>query len=163
KGIAGMMKFSQHESPVLLEVLGDLLYAAESGYDPGAGHLAARAYLKASFEVKDSVVSKIYEQKAKQSIERVYSDHPISVQPSPDGSPVFEHHVYPLRNLIAVLKIEILSADSWYEEIRQNELNWIKSGVNPDSAFAANYYNVPVQPYIYEANDAVLDKVDEEA
>ena len=156
KGIAGMMKFGQYNSPILLEVLGDLLYAAESGYDPGAGHLGARAYLKAAFETKDPDISKQYEMKAMLSVERVWADHG-------PGSPQFEQSVYPLRNLAAVLKIEILSAETWYEEIRNNELSWISAGINPDSAFAANYYDEPEQEYIYESNSAIFDKVDEEA
>ena len=162
KGIAGMMKFGQYNSPILLEVLGDLLYAANSGADAGAGHLAARAYLRASFETKKSEVQKAYENKANQSIERVYFSRDI---PERHRHELQEpaHQVYPLKNLTAVLKIEILSADLWYDEIRQNELNWIEAGVNPDSAFAANYYEEPEQEFIYEQSSNIFKEVDEEA
>ena len=51
KGIMGMMKFSNHKHPILLEALGDLLLAHRSFGSMGrkdAKQLASRAYLSAS-------------------------------------------------------------------------------------------------------------------
>ena len=45
RGVLGMMRFGQHDSPLLLEALGDLLSANVGDYD--AKRLAARAYLLA--------------------------------------------------------------------------------------------------------------------
>ena len=49
-GVLGMMKFGNHDSPVLLEALGDLLVSR--GYDTDGKRLAARAYLKASYSAE---------------------------------------------------------------------------------------------------------------
>ena len=50
KGVMGMMRFSNHEHPILLEVLGDLLIADrwEKMGKTDAKQLAARAYISAS-------------------------------------------------------------------------------------------------------------------
>ena len=72
KGVGGMMKFSNHNSPILLEALGDLLSNAKNGTDPGAGHLSSRAYLKAAlFSEKNEVIS-AYKEKANQERERQF-------------------------------------------------------------------------------------------
>ena len=77
KGVGGMMKFSNHNSPILLEALGDLLSQANVGVDPGAGHLSSRAYLKASFLVKDETQQKAFKKKTQQEIEKQYADERI--------------------------------------------------------------------------------------
>ena len=51
KGILGMMRFGNYRSPVLLEALGDLLLS--QGWSADGKRLAARAYLKASYEIAD--------------------------------------------------------------------------------------------------------------
>lgn len=48
QGVLGMMRFANHENPLLLEALGDLL-GSSSG-----GQLAARAYLKAGMVVPEA-------------------------------------------------------------------------------------------------------------
>ena len=63
KGVLGMMRFGNYDSPILLEALGDLL-VNEQYNEHGAKQLAARAYLKASYGVKSQAVARIYRQKA---------------------------------------------------------------------------------------------------
>ncbi len=154
KGVAGMMKFSNHNSPILLEALGDLLDQADSGVDFGAGHLASRAYLKAALLSKDEEAIKSYKKKANNSRERSFASHEMMLvrvdstgkiyEPHPTRE--LEHwgsHVIALDDLELVLKLEIQTANEWVEEIRQNEISWIEAGINPDSAFAATYYQEP--------------------
>lgn len=151
KGVAGMMKFSNHNSPILLEALGDLLNNAQSGVDLGAGHLASRAYLKASFLSKNDEAIKGYQVKANKARERQFSGPPSYVTKEEDGNtvwnrprpPHFAHHAIKLEDLEKVLKLEIQAANLWVGEIKQNELNWIKDGINPDSAFSVTYYEEP--------------------
>ena len=88
KGVGGMMKFSNHNSPVLLEALGDLLSNADSGVDPGAGHLSSRAYLKAALLSKDKTVADAYRKMAKAAIERQYPGH-IPIRPERDSEARF--------------------------------------------------------------------------
>ena len=161
KGIAGMMKFGHYESPVLLEVLGDLLNAADNGVDKGAGHLASRAYLKASFEVEDSIASKKYYEKASQARERNFSGRlsgrfgRANEDPNERGERLiprasdFHGHAQRMDDLVTILKLETQAANKWFnEEIKSKELEWIKAGVNPDSAFSATFYKEPKQLYV---------------
>lgn len=151
KGVAGMMTFANYRSPVLLESLADLLLHTNSSR--GAGHLASRAYLKASWET-NADVAKAYEEKAKWA--REFNFPPLEFHPElkpdrhkklskssivdsiknlPMGSPLF-----PMESLETALKYEVQLAEEWFDSIRINEINWIKQGLNPDSAFAKNYY-----------------------
>jgi len=159
KGVGGMMKFSNHNSPILLEALGDLLSNAENGYDPGAGHLSSRAYLKAALLSKDEVVIKDYKKRANEERERQFEGFHMQGR-----EPHFSSHVISLKDLETVLKLEIQAADIWVEEIRQHELKWISEGVNPDSAFAATYYEEPSSKVISKYNarknkDQIEEKV----
>jgi tetratricopeptide (TPR) repeat protein len=147
KGIGGMMKFSNHNSPVLLEALGDVLSNADNGDDPGAGHLSSRAYLKAALLSKDEIVSDAYKKKAKSEIERNFMSEQHR-RPGSEGTIELEHAVISLKDLEKVLKLEIQAANSWVNEISKNEMTWIENGVNPDSSFTAMYYDEPSSKHI---------------
>ncbi len=148
KGVAGMMTFANYRSPVLLEVLADLLLHTKS--HRGAGHFASRAYLKASVETGGEV-AKAYYEKAKWGREQQFPGemhHDIlpgpkrekgiyvdSIMNRPTQGPAFR-----MELLETALKYEIQLAEIWFDSIRVNEMNWIKQGFNPDSAFAKKYY-----------------------
>jgi len=143
KGVGGMMKFSNHNSPILLEALGDLLSNAENGYDPGAGHLSSRAYLKAALLSKKDDAVTAYKKKANEERERQFAGA------NRQGRELhFSSHVISLADLETVLKLEIQAANVWVEEIRKNELAWISGGINPDSAFSVVYYQEPTSKSI---------------
>lgn len=66
EGVLGMLRFGNHDSPVLLEALGDLLSNSNGfgGGDPeDAKQLAARAYLVASYQC-DEPARSLYRDKA---------------------------------------------------------------------------------------------------
>ncbi|NRA13464.1 MAG: hypothetical protein HRT57_16080 [Crocinitomicaceae bacterium] len=164
KGVGGMMKFSNHNSPVLLEALGDLLSNADNGVDPGAGHLSSRAYLKASFLSKDETTIKAYKKKAKNEIEKQFAGEGFGRESRwPEGEAILENPAISIKDLETVLKLEIQAGNTWVEEIRQNELSWIKEGVNPDSMFTATYYDEPTSADIsmYNAR-ANKDQIEED-
>lgn len=117
KGVMGMMHFGNYRSPVLLEVLGDLLLSEEHL------HLATRAYLKAAYEAKDPKLAHKYRRLAEQAYLRV------------------EHRDLP--KLEAQFKQEIAEADKWFESLRQDEISWIQAGLNPESEFQKKYYQEP--------------------
>ena len=151
KGVAGMMTFANYRSPVLLEALADLLLHTNS--HRGAGHLASRAYLKASWETTGET-AKLYMEKAKWAREHNYAGFPEAVsnieaeKRDPKGQPVQDSitgdvPAYPLfrmDQLETALKYEVQLAEIWFDSIRKNEIKWIKQGLNPDSAFAKQYY-----------------------
>lgn len=126
KGVMGMMKFGNFDSPILLEALGDLLISG--GFSSDAKLLAARAYLKASYETEDSDAQKLYRQKANER---------LHFQTIGDGktTPIA------LSTIESQLATEIQEADDWYEALRSNEIAWIEQGINPEDEFQNKYYN----------------------
>lgn len=156
KGVSGMMKFGNYDSPVLLECLGDLLYARKHGQLRGAGHLASRAYMKAGLSMPNDSLKAIYFDKAKQSIEKKYADR---------GTIVEENYpVITMKKLEQTLKLEILTADQWFETVENNEQAWIDSNMNADSMFAVTYYEEPEQKTYYNEHAGIISgELSEEA
>ena len=129
KGVLGMMKFGNYDSPILLEVLGDLLLSRRFPAD--AKQLAARAYLKASYESTDEEAKKVYRKKALSSLK-------------------FQTRGSESTKQLAIGKVErefageLRSADEWYQTLVEQEKSWISTGVNVDEAFGEKYYEEPV-------------------
>ena len=128
KGILGMMRFGNHESPILLEALGDLLLSR--GYPKDAKRLAARAYLKASYGSKDPLVRDAYRDLAKRS---------LSMQTVASGVP----KSLKLETLEKAFRKELAAGEAWFEKVEADEKKWIQSGINVDEAFSKKYYRTP--------------------
>lgn len=123
-GVLGMMKFGNFESPALLEALGDLLlFGSVHHTDQNAAQLAARAYLKASYHVKDAAAREEYRRHAGNVL-----------RTTPDMT---------LDALEAQLKREIDEARAWFAAVEADEKKWIADGRNPDEAFERTYYQSP--------------------
>ncbi|HIF14508.1 MAG TPA: hypothetical protein EYQ86_03975 [Bacteroidetes bacterium] len=125
-GIMGMMKFGNFNSPILLEILGHTLFTKTGNL--GARHLAARAYTKASMEVKDSVTKAQYKLIASRILEfqKGFGD------PGPG-----------FNSIEALLMAEIEAGNKYYEQIRADEIEWIRTGKDPEKEFAKKYYSEP--------------------
>ena len=106
KGLMGMMKFGNFDSPILLEALGDLLISG--GFSSDAKLLAARAYLKASYATEDPDAQKLYREKAN---ERLHFQTIGNGKTTPIS----------LSTIESQLATEIQEADDWYETLRSNE------------------------------------------
>lgn len=118
KGVLGMMRFGNYESPVLLEALGDLLVFRFGRNAPQ--RLAGRAYLKASYEVDDPVAASLYRSKAETAIE------------SQSG--------IRLESIEADLEKEIAEADTYFAKIKSDETAWATAAKDLDAEFARVYY-----------------------
>ena len=142
KGILGMMRFGHHDSPVLLEALGDLL---SSDYrQKGAKRLAARAYLKASYAAM-SGLSGDYREFAVRTI-KLQTVNSLNQEP------------LTIQQLEERFRNEQQEADEWYEQIRKDELAWIAAGVNVDAEFSKKYYVDPeISP---DYSDGILSRGD---
>ncbi len=125
KGITGIMRFSKHDSPVLLEALGSLL--TEDPHE-NAKQLAARAYLQASYQTDDPDVRDAYREQANDALQMQVG---IS-----------------LSRVESQFKRELADAEAWYSELREKELSWIDEGVDVDAHFAALYDQEPEVPRI---------------
>jgi tetratricopeptide (TPR) repeat protein len=123
QGVLGMMRFGNYDSPVLLEVLGDLLSRYSDG-ESGLQRLAARAYLKASYEVEDPVVQTAYRKK---------SEGALSMQYGVD-----------LGQIESKLQEEIAEGDAYFAKIEADEKAWIAAGKDVDAEFQRVYYQSTV-------------------
>ncbi|WP_438426091.1 tetratricopeptide repeat protein [Aquimarina macrocephali] len=126
-GIMGMMKFGNYDSPVLLEVLGDLLMG--TGWKEGARQLAARAYFKAAYSIEDDIVKEVYKKKIVFTLFHQYTKR--------RGKKIT---LYELEELLIE---EINEGNRFYQKIRDDEMTWIRSGINPEHEFTTKYYKEP--------------------
>lgn len=126
-GIAGMMRFGHYDSPVLLEVYGALLCHL------GNERLGARAFLKASYETTGEV-RQAYRDMADEALFGQVVD--------------WEHNRLTLEHLEKIFQKELEEADKWYNEVRQDELQWIQQGKEVDEEFRRKYFDdVQVSDY----------------
>ncbi|MCR9209864.1 MAG: hypothetical protein NXI28_16660 [bacterium] len=130
-GVLGMMRFGTADSPVLLEVLGDLLLADFSNDD--AKMLATRAYLRASMKVDDPEATVAYRDKAKAT---------ISMQKDVE-----------LEQLEEQLFQEIEKGDSLFLRISADEAAWIAADMDVDAEFQEKYFEAPLLSYDPEEDD----------
>jgi tetratricopeptide (TPR) repeat protein len=130
KGILGMMKFGNYDSPILLEALGSLLIQRRYADTPGdAKLLAARAFLKASYETSDDPARSAYRLMGQSALQN-------KVMTGQSG------HVS-LEQVEAGFQQELEDAKSWYAELRERELSWIRDGRNPEAEFDRLYTSEP--------------------
>ena len=125
KGIIGMMKFGKHDAPVLLEALGALLSHREWNIDHDAKQLAARAFLKASYEVPEEPVRVLYRRMAARAVSMQ-----ISARDSKEIS---------LEQVEADFRKELEEGRAWYADLRERELSWIRDGKDPETEFDKLY------------------------
>jgi hypothetical protein len=127
KGVLGMLHFADHQSPVLLEALGDLLITGE--LDANGTRLAARAYVLAAQMSTDAKVADRYRTMARQALtNQLPFSH--SYRPESVDLPAVE------RELAA----ELSAGADWFARIKAKEQQWISDGVDVDREFAAAYY-----------------------
>ncbi|MBI3828839.1 MAG: tetratricopeptide repeat protein [Planctomycetes bacterium] len=136
KGVLGMMTFANHEAPILLEALGDLLLIniqdSRTSYQENgdAKMLAARAYLKASYVSTEEAAKKAY---------RTMAQSALAMQ----VSHVAGQHEMTLDLLESQFRQEQAEADRWYAKVRASELDWISKGEDPEANFSKTYYKNP--------------------
>jgi tetratricopeptide (TPR) repeat protein len=130
RGVLGMMRFGDHESPVLLEALANLLSGSPEDADQDAKQLAARAYLKASYVVTDEKARQAYRGMAQEAL--TFQSRSKS-----------NREQLPLDELEKSFREELAQAQQWYEELHQREVAWIQGGEDPERAFARLYTEEP--------------------
>ncbi|HZL88003.1 MAG TPA: hypothetical protein VFB96_06465 [Pirellulaceae bacterium] len=136
-GVLGMMRFANHENPLLLEALGDLLLDCQGGYKD-AKQLAARAYLKASYVVT-GVPRQKYRELAQQAL----------ILQTREGIPQLRE--LPLQIVEAEFQQELDDADRWYGALHRQEQEWIREGVDVDLRFDWLYANEPAAIFVSES------------
>jgi tetratricopeptide (TPR) repeat protein len=129
KGVLGMMRFGQHDSPILLEALGSLLSDGAEEWD--GKQMAARAYLRAAAVAPNARAKEAYRQLAGTALVH---------QIVGNGGT----RAITLEEVEADLAAELADAEAWYQELRQRELSWIAAGLDPEALFARLYDQDPV-------------------
>lgn len=127
RGIQGMMRFGNHDSPVLLEALADVLLASDNEDD--AKNLACRALLRAATRVEDAQARDIYIRKATNA---------LSMQ-TPDSG---ETRNVDVREIEEAFEQELREAGEWWQKLEADEKRWIESGRDVDVLFDKHYLKV---------------------
>jgi len=113
EGIQGMMRFMSHESPLLLQILGELLSYGHPGQN--ANRLAAMCYLRAAKFAKGKAVKLKFTKLVQRTI--------------------LSHDGLKMGNIIKELKIEVKRGDELNTKIESSEKNWIGKGKNASILF----------------------------
>ncbi len=129
EGIKGMMRFGHFDSPILLEVLAELLVANGGGVEGRV--IAACALLKASYECEGEAAEDAYRKLALQTLILEKDAFPKEKLEIDEIEPVFQR--------------QLAEAKEWFEEVEANEKAWIDSGKNPEEEFAKTY---PAEPQL---------------
>lgn len=118
RGILGMMWFADYDNPLLLEALGDVLMAGH--FQTNASHLAKLSYLHASRRTTDPDT----QVRLKALIKATTKLEPKGIE-APD-----------LEKLLAT---GLAKGQVYVETIRQDEIAWMKAGLNPGLEFQKKY------------------------
>lgn len=124
KGVVGMVRFGNSDSPILMEALGDLLLG---DWNTSARRLASRAFLRAAMLTDDPAASKAYRGRAKGA---------LSMQTvAPDTTRELSLEAVERR-----LAKEVAAADRKKANVFALEREWIAAGKNPDEEFRKRFY-----------------------
>lgn len=123
KGILGMMRFADHDNPILLEALGDVLFTG--AFEENTSLLAAQSYLLASRQSKTD--------SEKQRLWKLMEEA---------GGTTDE---YKPRNTIRTLDTALTEGRQLLEKVRRDEQAWIKAGKDAATLFATKYLPQPVK------------------
>lgn len=138
QGVLGMMRFSKHDSPILLEALGDLLVGPNSKFD--AKRLATRAFLQASFVSTDNETKKSYRELARAALNTQINGKN-------------DQNQLALEALESDFNWELADAKEWYTELKSREIGWIKQGADPEKEFDLLYSKEPVIDGLNDESD----------
>lgn len=125
EGLIGMLRFGNHDSPILLATLGDLLSSdlpPDDRSSVNANRLAARAYLVASYACKESA-RPVYRKSAERALQMQMDDT--------------------LEQTEFELKRELEQATLLQARIETDEKKWAAQEADLDKKYAANYGTIP--------------------
>ena len=128
KGVLGMMRFGNHDSPVLLECLGDLMVG---DFQQDNKRLAARAFLQAAKQVPEDATRQAYRKRAMSALE-MQTTQPGTTQE------------LSLETLEATFDSERQEADDWYRQVESAEALWVEQGADVDEAFRQRFLTSPI-------------------
>lgn len=126
KGVSGMMKFGNYDSPILLEVLSQLL---SHGWEENDANILASMALIKSAEDKPTLVKQQYYKRCADMLS-------MQIIPEVSRSGTEAKIIY----IDKLQTYEVGKGNSMYQSIRSNEIKWIEAGLNPEVEFEKMYY-----------------------
>jgi hypothetical protein len=117
KGVLGMMRFADHDNPILLEALGDLLLTGQKR--PNATNLAGMSFLLASQVAKDADEKK-----------RLTDKYEVMRKMTVDAYS---------KKVAEELEVGLKKASEFNASVRLDELEWIRQGKNVSEEFTRKY------------------------
>ena len=126
KGILGMMRFSRHNSPILLEALAELQQSLS------ADQLAFRSYLSASENSDDRQARDAYRKLASRAISWSLMSFQVG-----KGAKISE------EDIVEDFQKEKRDADAWFQQLADDEQRWIDAGEAVDEKFNEKYRQLP--------------------
>ncbi len=120
RGVRGMLRFGQWDSPILLEVMGDLLAYHDTRSYLARRRLSARAYLLAAKGITDDSARLRYRALAFASIEGQTK--------------------VTLQGIEKALEREMKRGRRWWGAVERNEKRWVSAGADMDKRFDRAYY-----------------------
>lgn len=122
-GVLNLMRFSRYNSPMLLEGLGDLLYAKNTG------ELAAAAYIRASQQMlRPEAVVYGYRHLGRTALFNPKSTPPISYE-----------------RMALTISLRLNDGDVKAKKIEKSEKDWIAEGKNPQIQFRESFLSKPTR------------------
>ena len=128
-GVMGMIKFGKHNSPILMEVLGDLL-AGDSKSIPNAPYFAYMAYQQAGKFAQNATAKQLY----------------LNKNPIKNQWPTLKYHLVkrvPRKQIQQYvdkeLAYEVQKGQLLAQQIKRDETHWITTKVNPETQFDQKY------------------------
>lgn len=116
-GVMGMMRFANHDNPLLLEALGDLLLTGKM--DQNAAQIAGLAYLHASLKTADTT--------EKSRLMNLFTRSGVTTM-------AFEP-----EKMEKALDVAVKKANAYIERIRLDEIEWIKDGKDVNLLYETKY------------------------
>ena len=125
KGVSGMMRFSRHDHPVLLDVLGQLLLRQGRPTDD-AKRLSARCFWMASYQVENAESKQAYQKLAANALSMQVAREGLTRPVRPAG-------------IERRFQRELQQGTEWFAELQKLERAWIAAGENVDERFQEHY------------------------
>lgn len=137
EGVSGMIYADLFETPVLLDVLGELLAMDQT--NPAARYLAALSFLQAGLLSQDKAILYAYRIKVSYVLAGLGTERLVGIS-----------------ELERLLDQEERRVMRYQEAIRADENCWIAREIHPEKAFAKKYYAAP-PPRSLELGGALAD------
>ena len=129
QGVLGMMRFSKHDHPILLEVLGQLLTET---YQPNqdAKRLAARCYIALADSSNEESLRRKYMELGTRALQLQTTGQSTTIQ-------------LKIEEIAKTFRKEQEQANRWFDDLAEKEASWIASGEDVEANYRQEFREPP--------------------